>query len=62
MSKVQMIGNITKITKTGGKAFAQVIMQIPVNKIDMVPTGEVNISIEASQSDVFDAIESGKRK
>lgn len=62
MSKVQMIGNITKITKTGGKVFAQVIMQIPVNKIDMVPTGEVNISIEATQSDVFDQIESVKRK
>lgn len=52
---IEVTGTILKITKTNGKAFAQISLQIPVTaKSDKIPMGEVNLTIEPTQKQMFD--------
>lgn len=61
MARVTMIGEVTKITRTNGKVFAQVTLQIPANKAGDVPMGEVSISLEPTQSAIDDLLPRGGR-
>lgn len=51
---VELIGVITKVTRTSGKEVAQVSLTIPANKASALPMGEVNITVEPTQSSMFD--------
>ena len=58
MSKLITTGNVTKVTRTTGKAFAQVTLTIPANKSGDFPLGEVNLTVEATQSSFDDVMPS----
>lgn len=54
--QVKMNGNVSKITRTNGKAFAQVTISVPSNKSGEVPMGDVIIIMEAIQSSLDDVL------
>lgn len=55
MAKLDLTGTILKITRTNGKAFAQISLQVPVTaKSEKIPMGEVNLTIEPVQRDMFE--------
>lgn len=56
MSKLLTTGNVTKVTRTTGKAFAQVTLTIPAGKSGEFPLGEVNLVVEATQSSIDDVL------
>lgn len=54
MAKIEIIGEITQITRKNGSQTAKVTMNIPSEKAGKLPMGMVNISIEASQRAMFE--------
>lgn len=54
--QVKMNGNVSKITRTNGKAFAQVTISVPSSKSGEVPMGDVIIIMEATQSSIEDVL------
>lgn len=56
MAKLTLNGSVTKVTRTGGKPFAQITIQIPASKAGDIPMDEVNITLEATQSTFDDVL------
>lgn len=55
MAKIEITGTILKITRTNGKAFAQISLQVPTTaKSEKIPMGEVNLTIEPTQKAMFE--------
>ena len=54
MTKITLEGNIVKITRVSGKALAQVMLTIPASKSGDIPLEGVRITIEPTQSSMFD--------
>lgn len=54
MAKIEVIGEITQITRKNGSQTAKVTLNVPSDKAGKLPMGMVNISLEASQGDMFE--------
>lgn len=54
MSKIEIIGEVTTVTRKGGNKTARVVIEIPHDKAAKIPMGLVNITIQASQGDMFE--------